>query len=266
MAKKSLPQLDFDSSGSATVRFFGSITQLGIHYANAKLSMLKMVCPKSINASFHCGVCESGSSTNPRNLAIGWDCRMKRWAIYLGTIGTFHDIFEQCKAAGATGKMMSDGTGPDVMLQRVGSHTEVVVAPDTIGQERGDDLDFEPMTVIKILNEVAKESAYARFDTIAEVEAAHPKIQAVPGFSGYHGMSSYSGTSGYRNLGVSGSTGYSAYNPYAAERLELLRQAESKHKIEVMAEPAAIKARPKLLKDEEVKEMPTGEDRWDLLG
>lgn len=276
MAKKSLPQLDFDSSGSASVRFFGLITELGIHYANAKLGMLKMVCPKSINTSFHCGPCESGTLPNPRNLAIGWDCRMNRWAVYLATISTFQEIFKQCKAAGATGQMMSDGTGPDIILQRIGSNTEVVVMPETIGQKRGEVRTFDPT---KVLNDVAGDSCYAKFESVAEVEAAYPKVQVSAGFSGYQGFSP-SGISGYSNIpsvsgsmgfsgvyGVSGSPGVYGTAPRANmfERLELLRDARTP-KIEVMAEPEAVKARPKIKDSEEVKEMRSSEDRWDLLG
>ena len=256
MAKKIFPQLDFDSSGSASVRFFGLVTELGIHYANAKVPMIRMICPKTIDTTNDCKVCTSGSLPSSRNLAIGWDCRMNRWALYLGTTGTFSEIFKQCKAAGVTGQMMSDGLGPDIILQRIGSHTEVVIATETIGRQRGEVRIDDP---IKIINDLAKESYYVKFDTIAEIEAAYPKD--IPSRA-----ISYSGEGFSGSFGVSGVSGVS----YIGERLELVREADvqsKRRKLKTSVEPDAVKAKPKIKETNVKPEVPrTNNDRWDLLG
>lgn len=272
MPKRVLPTLDFDSSGSAEIHFVGPIAAVGIHYANASIDMVRMVCPKSISTANHCGVCDAGTAPNPRNLAIGWDRRRKRWCFYLAPSDTFKEIFKQCSEAGVSARMMADGEGPDVLLQRIAAHTEVVIIPRTIGN-RPDPMDFE---AIDALNTVASESVYRKYDSVAEVEAvpAYTKANADGvGFSNYTGMSMFSGSgngsfsgvwgvSAWRPLvsgisgvvGISGVTGHSGTDP---------NWKPSGLPGEAPAEPPPIRARPKAVP---VKKDEVPSDRWDLMG
>jgi len=163
--------------------------------------------------------------------------------------------------------MMASGLGPDVILTRIGSGTEIVVMPETIGQKRGEVKLFDPITV---LNEIATESIYTKFDSVAEVEAAYSKqVQAsgVMGVSGYSGVMGFSGLRGFAGNIDAELLANAMVSPLRMrlERLQLVKDAAPKPK--VPAEPEAVKAVPKNIKENvEVKKLPTGEDRWDLLG
>ena len=138
MAKNKLPPLDFDLSGSATIRFFGIISNVGIHYVDASIPILRMICPNTISDKSTCKFCEAQKTEPaPRMLAMGWDCEKFRWCLHMAPESIFYAVMQKSKEAGVTPEMMKTGLGPDIIFQRIGSNTEVIVIAETIGQSRG---------------------------------------------------------------------------------------------------------------------------------
>lgn len=185
MKNKDLPQLSFDTSGSARIRFFGKIAKVAIHYAKAKVPMTHMICPDSILGT--CLLCQKGIQPSPRLLSIGVDCNKQKWAIYMGTPNGFKAIYKQCQAIGISSAVMEAGDGPDVLLQRVGPMTEPEILLDTIGQSRipadkswDADSEVGPAIAIPnmddILKSLATRSHWNLLDSVEELAEMYPKI------------------------------------------------------------------------------------------
>lgn len=269
MAKQyNLPSLEFDASGSATIRFYGKMISVGLHYANAKTALVKMICPDSIDDNIpECNLCVL-EKPSPRFLAMGWDCNKQRWVIYLAPKSVFEEISNKCKPY-ISAKMMEDGQGPDVILQRIGTKTEVEALPDTLGRERGvwkdhsnwdaheikDGKILPPPThpdPITVFEQVRLNSHWRNYHSIGSLEKDYPKdgiksyAQSQIIFGG-HGLSAYSGSSGY--------SGYSGLG---------FTLAQASKPVPPSADLPVVKAIPKLEKKEkpEIKKI---DDRWDVV-
>lgn len=164
--------LDFNTSGSATIRLFGRILEVKIHQAAAKLPLHRMICVNSIIDSESCSICQTSCPSSSRYLAYGWDCNAKRWAFYLAPMNVFKEIFEECRKIGVTEVMTDVGHGPDVFVQKIGFKTEIAIAGETAGKERGPGGYPKLETV---LESVKKQSIWNEFQTVDEVEAEYPK-------------------------------------------------------------------------------------------
>jgi len=162
--------LSFNAYSSATIRFFGNVAEVGLHYANAKTPMIKMVCPKSIDQKNHCLVCKNQQPAE-RNIAIGWDCEEEQWCFYMAPFHVFSKIFAKCKGIGVTPESMMAGDGPDITLQRAGNKIEIMADSKTIGEERG---DGKVPIIEDVLEEIATESYWDLY-TIKEIEEKYPK-------------------------------------------------------------------------------------------
>lgn len=182
MPKKiKLPNLEFDTSGSAVVRFFGQPALVSIHYAAAGVSMLKMICPDSLGIDPKvCRACTSVKASD-RMLSVVWDVKLEKWALYMAPNRVFGAVFEQCQKQSVDPAMMEKGEGPDMILQRAGFGTEVVAMPETIGQVRGKQIEEwgERSLLFPPLGEAAKQlykdSLWRLYSTTQEVEEAYPK-------------------------------------------------------------------------------------------
>ena len=143
-----IPVLSFDSSGSAVARFFGNIAEVTIHWISAEeqlenpqlaVGQKQMLCPLSIAPllppeNFKCSACfkEKGSAT--RHVVMAYDVPKKAWSVYLAHPFILKKIMDAARECGATPKMMVDGTGPDIILQKIGQNTEVQTLPETMGK------------------------------------------------------------------------------------------------------------------------------------
>ena len=184
MAKtRKIYPLDFDSSGSAIIRFFGKLAFAPLHPAEVKLPNYRLICPYELNNT-ECKLCavpevipeDKAEKRTQRffikQLSFGWDCRKKRWAFLLGSKFLFDDIFNKCIKVGTTIAMMEAGSGPDVYLQRMGYQTEVEVATNTIGKERGPQ---ERPTIENVIKQILSESIWTKIDSLSEAERLYPK-------------------------------------------------------------------------------------------
>jgi hypothetical protein len=161
-----LPFVKFDNYGNARIRFFGAPQAVGWHYARAKLSPLKTVCPNSFDTN-KCKFCGNGAMPVSRSMIRVWDCIAKRWAVYVGPHTVFADAWEKSKAVGVTKDEMYFGAGPDVLLQRLGASTEVEVCPETVGQARGKG----PLPLLdETMKGIEKASVWNKFGSVEEVE------------------------------------------------------------------------------------------------
>ena len=165
--------LDFNISGSATIRLFGRVAEASIHYVNAKLPVHRMICPNSITESDDCPICKSnGPFQVNRRLAYGWDCNAKRWAFYLAPIEAFIQIFSECKKVGVTEAMTDVGHGPDIFIQKLGMKTEIAIASETVGKERGPG-NCPPAEIV--FECISKQSIWKEFNSVDDVEREFPK-------------------------------------------------------------------------------------------
>lgn len=91
----------------------------------------------------------------------------------MATESTFDEIFKQCKASGVSPEGMVAGDGPDVMLQRVGSRTEIAINQDSIGQKRIPEGDAPEIS--KVLDHVVRQSYWKSIDSLAGLSEKFPK-------------------------------------------------------------------------------------------
>jgi len=124
-----LPGLQFDSSGSAMVRFFDKLAEISVHWADAPIQQYKLACPEG-----KCKACPHVPSM-PRRIAIGWDVSRGRWCVYMAHKNVFSQAFKLCRKQGVTPADMETGNGPDVLLQRMGMKTMVSIIPETLDDE-----------------------------------------------------------------------------------------------------------------------------------
>lgn len=174
-----LPPLWFDNSGSATARFAGKPALVRVHWANARCQQLKLVCPKSVSPDNECYLCAATPPVDSasRMISVAYDVSAKHWSLYMGHPMTFKQIFEKSREHGVTPAMMEYGGGPDVLMQRIGNRTEVIVMPETIGAPRWDGTSAEAhVTVMEsAIAYLGQRSHWTRFRTVAELEAQFPK-------------------------------------------------------------------------------------------
>jgi hypothetical protein len=175
---RNIPPLFFDSSGSAMARFFGKLGMIEVHWAEAKVPSLKMICPNSILKEKTCLVCKNDSgkkNSHDRLISLAWDCKKNRWSLYLSSHLVFNEIFQQCNKVGVSNQLIENGDGPDVLIQRMGYKNEVAVLIETIAKTRGKDKpDFD-----EVLKSAAKKSYWNKFDSTITLEQKYPKVKVV---------------------------------------------------------------------------------------
>lgn len=296
-----MPQLEFDSSGTAVIRFFGKISKVKIHYASAKISMQRMVCPADVRG-LGCLVCEHEKAPlTERMIVVGWDCHKKDWCSYMASLPTFSEIFRQAKEAGVSSSQMEAGEGPDVYLQRIGAKTDVIIATETIGHPRGSPEDVWQTDKIKngkivepkqfpdvdeVVIQISRNSAWRQYPSLAGLEAAYPKNGVVPtsqpnaiafgqqnivygggnnwiGGMGFTGVQGYSGVAGA--IGVQGQQVPIASGTVSTVNFWPTAPVPNADIPQKAFEPPVIKIAPKKKDGEDPPKMPTAEDRWDFL-
>lgn len=215
MTKNRLHSLEFDSAGSATIRYFGSISKTAVHWVDCSLPMLRMICPNTLlenndnskieipddapmdslvaSKNKSCKFCSvhKFAVSAPRMIAMGWDCRQKKWALYLGPENVFADIMKQCNELGISAKMMAEGSGPDIILQRIGFGTDVVLVPESIGEKRG---DKEMPSFEECLKKIAANSIWMDYENQEQVrnlfqKSNHQKSSNLDAWKEFSGVS-----------------------------------------------------------------------------
>lgn len=148
-----LPQLGFDTSGTAVARFFGEIAEVEVHWQPddevPKYRQTRLVCPRSLDPQARCSGCEDGRRASPRQVLTCWDVRAGRWAVFMTSRRVVDDLIGRLGKMLLTPAEMAGGEGPDVLIQRIGMVTEVEPMRETLGEKRGDGKIPPGMAVVK---------------------------------------------------------------------------------------------------------------------
>ena len=167
--------IKFDAHDSAKVRFFGSPTLVAFHFASpgTKASIARLACPDSASSSKgKCRACQNGVPAAERLVATVWEHRHARWALLIAHPLAFKSAVEQCERLGVAGDKISKGNGPDFLLQRTALGIECQALPETLGTKVG---LGAPPPMAAALEQLAKDSHWNSFGTLAELEAKFPR-------------------------------------------------------------------------------------------
>jgi len=137
-----LKAVSYDSSGSARVRIFGSLSKYTVHYVRgSESSVNQQACPKSIKSEMTCGFCtkleeanDSQISTYDRLMCIVWDFSTKRWSCLNGSEGLFREIKGLFNEKKFSKTEIVEGRTPDLILQRIGTKVTAALIDDSLGK------------------------------------------------------------------------------------------------------------------------------------
>lgn len=164
--------VDFDSSGSAIVRFFGEPRNVRIHWREQYgLPQWRMVCPESAGGEgcpecarermepddFLEGVTDAPDPGQAKRVALCWDLRRKRWAFLISYPGFFGEVASAARRLGFGTVLLESGGAPDAMLTRSGRRLEVEFDVTTMGSPRG---RGEPPLMEDIMSYLARKSTW----------------------------------------------------------------------------------------------------------
>lgn len=171
-----LPQVHFDATGSARVRIVGRRCAAVFHYIPVSMPLISMVCPSSISDKTKCLHCSHAQNNMLKHIAVCWDCKKKRFALLVAQRETMNSIIEQCQKMGVTCSMVESGSGPDILLQRIGRNMEFELLMDTVGFKipwlKQPDLG-------EALDKAATESVWARCETESQILEMHSGAKRV---------------------------------------------------------------------------------------
>ena len=165
---RSLPQVHFDSTGSARIRLVGRRVVAVFHYIPVSMPIISMVCPASISnvKCLHCGKAQNNLL---KHVVAAWDQKKKRFALLVAQKETLNGIVEQCQNMGVTCEMIEAGTGPDIALQRIGRNMEFELLMGTVGTQ----IPPNPPTIGDALDKAAAQSVWAKCETESQILAMH---------------------------------------------------------------------------------------------
>jgi hypothetical protein len=175
--------LKFDSSQSASVRFFGDVFEIKVHWADgSKVPQVRLVCPDSLRdddsepTKHKCKMCESGKIAANRWLSVGWDLEEEAWCVFMGNQQVFSDVYEHTKILSVSPEEHAAGRGADFALQRIGQRTMVVPMKETIGKPRG---MGAPPSIEDVAQSLRTKSLWTKYSSVNELIAGMDKGEQV---------------------------------------------------------------------------------------